>query len=86
MKHRSHSNWWVPMALAMFWMLGWGTERAEAYIDPGTGGALISMLGVLLGVFTLGFSVIRRACGVLWAKLTGRGKTAQEQSEADPEE
>ncbi len=86
MRRRPQSNWLMPLALAMFWMLGWGADRAEAYLDPGTGGALISMLGVLLGVFALGFSVLRRACSGWWATLTGRGETAPEQSEADSEE
>ena len=59
------------MTLACLLILG--VSRAEAYVDPGTGGALFSMLGVMLGVLTtalaFGYSMIRRWGSMLWSKV-----------------
>lgn len=57
-------------------VLGPGINRAEAYIDPGTGGAFLSSLGMVLGVMTaclaVAFAQVRRCGGWLLTKVATR--------------
>ena len=65
-------------------LLGLAARPAEAYIDPGTGSSLLSMLGLMVGMMCTGiavcYSFVRQWGGLFMAKFTSR-RTAGEQSD-----
>ncbi len=67
--------------------LGPASNRAEAYIDPGTGSSLFSSLGLLLGVVgtgvAIGFTQLRRCGGWLIARVSARKKGGRERLTPD---
>ena len=76
MNHRRTRRVVVPALIVTVWMLGPGTQGAEAYIDPGTGTQLLSSLGIVLGMVStgivIGFTQIKRCGGWVVAKLSQR--------------
>lgn len=65
-------------------LLGAAARPAEAYIDPGTGSSLLSMLGLMVGVICTAvavcYSFVRQWGGLFMTKFTSR-RTAGEHSD-----
>ena len=73
--------------IGLWFVLGPGVNRAEAYIDPGTGASLLSSLGLLLGVactgIAIGFTQVKRCGAWLLVKVAARRgpKPCEDESE-----
>ena len=69
-------KWVIAGLVVLLMMLGPGANRAEAYIDPGTGSTLLSSLGLLLGAVCTGLAVcfwqVKHWGGVVIAKLSSK--------------
>lgn len=69
---------------AVLILLGLSARPAEAYIDPGTGSSLLSMLGLMVGMICTAvavcYSFVRQWGGLFMTKFTSR-RTAGEQSD-----
>jgi hypothetical protein len=64
-------------------------EPAQAYIDPGTGGQLLSSLGIIIGIACTGiamaYAFIKQWGGLLLTKIRSRlpgGHTTEETTES----
>ena len=82
MKRRHTRRYLIAAAVALMIYLGPASNRAEAYIDPGTGSSLFSSLGLMLAVVgtgvAIGFSQLRRCGGWLIARVSARKKEEHE--------
>jgi len=43
-------NYVVAFTLVTIWLLGPGANKAQAYIDPGTGSSILGSIGIILAV------------------------------------
>jgi len=73
----------IPVALTAL------AEPAQAYIDPGTGGQLLSSLGIMIGIactaIVAAYAFIKQWGGLLLAKIRSRlpgGQTTKETTES----
>ncbi len=77
----------TAVVIGLWFVLGPGANRAEAYIDPGTGANLLSSLGVLLGVtctgIAIGFTQIKRCGAWLLIKVAERRGAKAPETEGD---
>jgi hypothetical protein len=71
--------------LAIVILLGYTARPAHAYIDPGTGSSLLSMLGLMVGMIGAGvaicYSFIKQWGGLFVAKFTSRRTTKESSQE-----
>ncbi len=78
-------KWVTALLVALLMMLGPGANRAEAYIDPGTGSTLLASLGLLLGAVCTGLAVcfwqVKHWGSLFIAKLS-----AKREPQVQPEE
>ncbi len=76
----------MAAVIALVLVLGPGADRAEAYIDPGTGANLLTSLGLILGVactgIAIGFTQLKRCCAWCMAKFATRHLEEQPEVES----
>ncbi len=72
--------------LAVVILLGYTARPAQAYIDPGTGSSLLSMLGLMVGMIGAGvavcYSFVKQWGGLFVAKFTSRRTNEENSQEA----
>jgi len=49
---RKIRNYLIAFALVTIWLLGPGANKAEAYIDPGTGSSILGSMGIIFAVLS----------------------------------
>ncbi len=73
MESRNTNATFMPALFAGLLTVGLTASPAEAYIDPGTGSSILSSLGVMLAVISVGFAFclgqIKHWCGWLASKF-----------------
>lgn len=81
MRKRRLRAYILATVIAVAYLVGPGANRAEAYIDPGTGSHLLSTLGIMIGVVStgvlIGIAQIRRCGEWFIEKFSARRHTDQ---------